>query len=203
MRTATILASLVCMAALAQPAQAQFSELVVTNGAGWRSVTGVRGEARNTYSAPAGEALLSVEYGERGDKPCYFKMTWLRAGNSATSEYNSCGGSVNQLERVQGYPHVVRQIRVCNRNSNKRIKGIRLLRAEFSATGALENRSQGRDWEHARNNCNNNWAASASSCPAGQAVTRVRLEINARPGPNEIVGMSAFCSRVRAVPTQN
>ena len=57
MRTATILASLVCMAALAQPAQAQFSELVVTNGAGWRSVTGVRGEARNTYSAPAGAAL--------------------------------------------------------------------------------------------------------------------------------------------------
>ena len=203
MRTATVFASFVCLAALAQPAEAQFSQIVVTDGAGWRQVSGVRGEARRTYSAPPGAALSSLEYGERADKPCFLKMNWLASGTVPPATYNTCGGAANQVERVVAWPHVVRQIRVCNRNSNKRIKGLRLLRAEFSATGSLENRSQRGAWQHARTNCNNNWAASTSSCPTGQAVTKLRLEVNARPGPDEIVGISAFCSRVRAVPTQN
>ena len=201
-------AGLIMLAALGTSftsAEVAAQPFVITNGAGWQTTTGVGGSyAPRDFVAPAGMALVGIQYGEDRDIPCYYRFTWWRPGASSQhSEWNTYSACSGNQKRYVGVtpstqaPRVLRLVRVCNRGSNDRIKGVRVRGANVNAHGAQ--RDPGLLTEHDRPNCNNNWSPRISQCPAGQAITRVRVETK-NTGTYQVrsaVGLSVFCSRVR------
>lgn len=184
------------------PAGAQ--NLVITNGAGWRSTTGVGGTyAPNTLTAPAGMVLIGLRYAEYRDSPCAIEATWWRPGASSIStEWKATDACDNQphwlgVNATDAVPRALRLVRVCNRQSNDRIKGLRVRGANITASGAQPDPGLFR--EHDRPNCNGNWSSATSQCPTGQVITRVRIETRdiGIYDMRGAVGLSVFCSRVR------
>lgn len=200
--TAALAAALAGTLASAPAVSAQ--SLVVTGGAGWRSTTGVGGSyAPQSLTAPAGMVLIGLRYAEYRNSPCLVEATWWRPGASTIStEWRNSSRCDNQshylgVNSSTSVPRALRWVRVCNRRSNDRIKGVRVRGANITASGAQPDPGLFR--EHDRPNCNGNWSSSVSQCPNGQAITRVRIETrdigvyDARGA----VGLGVFCSRVR------
>ncbi len=192
------------LATIPTPADAAAQNLVITNGAGWRSTTGNGGShAPHTLTAPAGMVLIGLRYAEARNVPCFMEATWWRPGASSVRTqwqmWDSCDNQPHYLgvNATTAVPRALRLVRVCNRRSNDRIKGIRVRGANITASGAQPDPGLFR--EHDRPNCNGNWSSATSQCPSGQAITRLRIETRDAGVYNHrgAVGLAVFCSRVR------
>ncbi len=188
----------------AVPTDAAAQSFAISNGAGWRTTTGVSGSFQPyTLTAPAGMVLYGLAYAENRDAPCLIEAYWWRpSAPRATTQWKRSDGCDNGHRRIRinasdEVPRALRLVRVCNRGSNDRVKGIRVRGANVTASGAQPD--PGVYAEHDRPNCNDNWSPRISQCPEGQAITRVRVETSPTGtyGARAAVGLSVFCSRVR------
>lgn len=78
-----------------------------------------------------GMTLKSIEFGEQGDDPCYFKMTYrhVRTGAESSQTYNRCDGkSPGDIRRIE-LPDIARvtAARICLNSAGDKIKGVQLI----------------------------------------------------------------------------
>lgn len=139
------------------------------------------GDMRTELQAPG--LLQTVELGERGDKPCFVKATFLRASGSGTitRTLDECGnrGPTSRSRVTLGAvssssaPTGIYSIQACI-TDNQRLKGLRLERKNilFASSGVASSGQEYRKLELKRTNCSlstfGGWDNDAPACPTAQ-----------------------------------
>lgn len=195
--------------------------LEVDPPSGWTGLSGDPGLNSTVIQWGAGWILHGVGFGERRDRPCYIQSSFSRQvpggredvgtyrdGNQVrgvrveveTQEERTCeGGSETASSRrylsynnSTGDPvRAVHGVRVCQRASNDRIKGIRILGSEITKDGP--DRDPGLAITEERTNCND-WNDPVL-CPTGEVAVALRVEYRGESA----VGLSLRCAAVRMV----
>lgn len=169
------------------------------------AVSGFSGTSTTTVRPGSDAVLFKMEFGERGDSPCYMKSYWRELDDhtgtsTVTHTFDRCPRSARSIKTVEvplpstGYAGVT-ALRVCNNSrSNNRLKGV-----TFESTGAflagLDDSvtvTTGGD-RFRRTNCSRQ-STTVSRCGAGEMVTGLDLR---RKG-NDIVGIALRCAAPQA-----
>ncbi|MEO0559038.1 MAG: hypothetical protein AAF170_12730 [Bacteroidota bacterium] len=168
------------------------------------------GDHRTELQAPG--LLQTVELGERGDKPCYVKATFLRpAGGTLTRVLDECGnrGPTSRSRVTLGNvssasaPHGIYSIQACI-TDNQRLKGLRLQRKNlvFASNGTASSGQEYRRLELKRTNCSlstfGGWDDDTPACPttsSGTPTYAVGLGLALRRG--SLYNVRLMCKEVR------
>ena len=175
------------------------------------------GDHRTELQAPG--LLQTVELGERGDKPCYVKATFLRASGSGTltRTLDECGnrGPTNRSRVTLGNvssssaPTGIYSIQACI-TDNQRLKGLRLERKNivFASNGLASSGQEYRKLELKRTNCSlqtfGGWDNDAPECPetsSGAPTYAVGLGLALRRG--SLYNVRLMCKEVRRTSTSS
>lgn len=169
--------------------------------------------------APDGGWVYGIEMAESSDRPCHVSLMWATIDNgqlsTAESEHSPCGETTSSRKFTavavsqpsaqvpNGHLGAITGLKVCQRNSNDRVKGVHIVGKWLDPVGASMQTS-GTAWRWAngplffdRPNCND-WEHDFEMCPAGKVVVGVRIE-QAEPassGANVIKGLAPICARI-------
>lgn len=93
---------------------------------------------------------------------------------------------------LNGKDSAIGRVRVCNRSSNSRLKGIQIWGEQINTDGTTTYRDEADAEEFT--NCNGNWSGSVL-CPVGMLATGLVVHANDRGGDGkaEIVGLRLIC----------
>ncbi|GAB5537215.1 MAG: hypothetical protein Rubg2KO_34640 [Rubricoccaceae bacterium] len=157
------------------------------------AVSGTNQSGGHDLMVPDGGYVVGVRLAERSDKPCFVELAWSTVDNGthsvSYSTFNRCDGSpTNRSREYAGWnglgdnPIAMKGLEVCQRNSNDRMKGLRVRGVRLSNTGGatIRTRPHRRDngqWYQPkieRTNCND-WDDMVM-CPNQQVVVGVRIE---------------------------
>ena len=169
------------------------------------------GDMRTELQAPG--LLQTVEFGERGDKPCYLKATFLRASGSGTitRTLDECGnrGPTSRSRVTIGTvssssaPTGIYGIQACI-TDNQRMKGLRLERKNilFASNGLASSGQEYRELEMKRTNCTvalfGGWDNDAPACPTAQnGAPTYAVGLGVALRNESIYNMRLLCKEVR------
>ena len=157
--------------------------------------------------------LQTMEFGERGDKPCYLRASFLNASGSGTTTriLDECRGNGHTMtsHRAIGSlsttsaPHGIYSVKVCGGES-PRLKGVQLQRKNllFSSDGIASTGQEYRKLEMKRTNCrlisSSGWDRTTRRCPAasnGAPTFAVGLGVTLNNG--SVVNLRLMCKEVR------
>ncbi|GAB5536544.1 MAG: hypothetical protein Rubg2KO_27930 [Rubricoccaceae bacterium] len=169
------------------------------------------GDMRTELQAPG--LLQTVELGERGDKPCFVKATFLRTSGSGTitRTLDECGnrGPTSRSRVTLGNvsssssPTGIYSIQACI-TDNQRLKGLRLERKNilFASNGLASSGQEYRKLELKRTNCSlstfGGWDNDAPACPttsSGTPTYAMGLGLALRRG--SLYNVRLMCKEVR------
>jgi len=190
--------------------------MTVGTPSGWTGISGDGGLSSETLRVTGGWVLRSIGFGERRDRPCYasggfmqqdkkaYQAEELRRGQhvavvvmeSESREVRKCeDGEENISSRRylsvgnSDLPRAIHAVRVCQRRSNDRIKGIEIFGSEIEVNGPRRDPALAVSEE--RPNCNE-WNTKVS-CPEGEVAVELRVEFRGESA----VGMSLRCAPAR------
>jgi hypothetical protein len=169
--------------------------LAYGTGSATSSISGTSATIQALVAPGDGMTLHSLAFGERSDKPCFIGTTFRGPDGALASgpRFDRCGGSAGSIRRVEipdggSQYYVASAVKVCHRNSNDRLKGIRLEGSRVDASGATHDPAIN-DQEQ-RTNCND-WRPTAF-CP--QTMVAVGVEVHyLNEIPAQITGLSLRC----------
>lgn len=157
--------------------------------------------------------LQKVEVGERGDKPCYLKATFLRINGSGTTTrtIDECGsrGPTNR-SRVEigtvssaSAPHGIYSLRAC-KGESPRVKGLQLERKNllFSTSGIASTGQEYRQLEFKRTNCQlvsaSGWDPTTRTCPAtSNGTPTFAVGLGVAINNDSVANLRLMCKEVR------
>lgn len=210
--------------ASAQSTTVEFIDQSVQVGS---NLSGVRGGQNATLVPSSNFAWLvtGVFFRERQNVPCYVRVEFARlgAGGDGAAEvgvnqiFDRCDGrSSAGSERGQGVTFyggdpqyvidevsAVRSLTACLRQSNDRLKGIRVSGSDVTRDG-VQSGTTGGAGNATSPNCNNNWQAE-SRCREDRIATKVRVFHAPVSGigaaaDRQVTGLRLICQRVRLTP---
>ncbi len=184
------------------------------------TVSGASGSATpDLLVAPSGAWVYKAEIGERADRPCHIKLYYAAIENgeiaSGDVQWSPCDQNRRSLKITEGSAYIPRAtasgaafvgaldgLAVCTRNSNDRLKGIRLERGklvDFSGSSVEAVAGSPSPGEAVQRRCND-WD-TAVACPAGKVLVGVEMQRDTwtRRGYTEeyLVGLSPVCAGLR------
>lgn len=157
--------------------------------------------------------LQKVEVGERGDKPCYLKATFLRINGSGTTTrtINECGSrgptnrSLVEIGTVTSVsaPHGIYSLKAC-KGESPRVKGLRLERKNllFNSSGIASTGQEYRQLEFKRTNCQlvsaSGWDPTTRRCPTtSNGTLTFAVGLGVALNNDSVANLRLMCKEVR------
>ena len=212
---------LVCWIATAAAAVQMYGEATTERVSGTRNSDRVATIGRPDATTPL--ALRRVEWGERNDHPCWFKVTLtdmngvVAPPSSALDEVDRCAGNgptsrsmkkvgygtgaSSDYTRVTSEPVYITGMRVCLNRKRTRIKGIQVegKRAVSEGLNTLRELEDLRgvinDPRALQPNCKGNWRRW-SRCGRNEVAVAVDVHFEAGPQPRSGTGIALRCRSV-------
>ena len=171
------------------------------------------GDTRTELQAPG--LLQRMEFGERGDKPCYFRATFLNIDGSGTTTrmIDECRGNGPTISsrKVMGdlssisAPHGIYSVKRCGGES-PRLKGVQMQRKNilFTTEGIAYTGQEYRKLEMKRFNCrlisSSGWDPTTRTCPAAaNGAPTFAVGLGVTLNNDSIVNLRLMCREVRQV----
>ena len=169
------------------------------------------GDTRTELQAPG--LLQTMEFGERGDKPCYLRASFLNVRGSGTTTriIDECRGnghtmtshrSIGSLSTTSA-PHGIYSVKVCGGES-PRLKGVQLQRKNllFNNDGIASTGQEYRKLEMKRTNCrlitSSGWDNTTRTCPAASnGAPTFAVGLGVTLNNDSVVNLRLMCREVR------
>lgn len=177
-----------------------------------RSLAGGGGSGLTVLSGQANEFLYALQFGERGNEPCFVRAYWARASDgranvqTRTSTFNQCGGSVSGMETIGeqtsevssagGHLKGVYAVRVTTNNRNGNNLKLKGAAVDFGLVG-----SPGPDWSESDGFSRPNarpFTTEESACSSRQSVVALELHHNTVGSRKAVTGIAVRCRRIQA-----
>lgn len=171
-----------------------------------RPLSGTDGSTISRLVAPDGAWIHSIWMKERNNRPCHVEIGWANVDDgqltTGLSRYSQCVESNSSRIRT-GFPYTatspygITGLKVCQRNSNDRVKGLRAIGRRLGFGGDFVTTGSSMTDADEQPNCND-WADEFRQCPSGQVVVGLRIEGQRARGMTSdvITGLAPICARV-------
>jgi len=158
--------------------------------------------------------LQTMEFGERGDKPCYLRASFLNpSGSTTTRIIDECRGNGHTMtshRRIGSIsstsaPHGIYSVKRCGGES-PRLKGIQLEQKNllFNSDGIAYTGQEYRKLEMKRRNCSlmtaSGWDNTTRTCPAASnGAPTFAVGLGVTLNNRSVVNVRLMCKEVRQV----
>ncbi len=166
---------------------------VSANGRVFTSISGehhTSGTSSQT-TGPNNGLMVSLTIGEKADKPCYLES---ESNQDPARLFDRCGGKFGEHYRILvPIDSAMTAIKVCQRKSNKRVKGLMIQSRQIDANGTLSDTAI---WSApvALANCNK-WATPAR-CPDGKVAAGMQASFYADGRISSLKGIGLICGNI-------